>query len=395
MLDEDLRAQLADWVAPLADLPRPDIRMLRRRTWRRRMRGGAATVAAAAAVAAVAAVVSIATLPGSGQPTVARGGTPAAAPGRWYPGRWFAAGQLPVPDASAAAAPYVVTIANGGEVVTDVLTGATAGAEARPPGERFAAVAAAGDDRTFVLAAQTGTSVNFYEQRLGPDGRPGSPVLVFALPASSVPAFALSPDASLLAYAMPGGLGVVSLTTGAVRSWTAAGGEAVGLSWAGDNALAFTWVGISAGEIKSLTVRLLATSVPGTRLMASRQLVPACANSSGRLCLEQNPLGAAGGSKVFVTSQFNSDDTNLDNGASALVANVEEFTGDIGRTVFSVTTVANSPAAASACSTLWTDPAGEHFAVYCAGSITINAGHKPSLHVPVTSADVENQRIAW
>jgi hypothetical protein len=384
MLDEDLRAQLADWVAPLADLPLPDIRILRCRTWRRRMRGGAATVAAAAAVAAA---VSIATLPGSGRPLVARGGTPAAAPGTWYPGRWFAAGKPPAADASVAAAPYVVTVANGGEVVTDVFAGTTAGTEGRPPSGRFAAVAAAGDDRTFVLAAQTGTSVSFYEQRLGPRGRPGSPTLVFTLPASSVPAFAVSPDASQLAYATPGGIGAVSLTTGARRSWTAAGGEVVGLSWAGDKALAFTWAGTAAGEIRSVTVRLLATSPPGSRLMAARQLVPVCANSNGQLCLEQHALGAAGGPKVFVTDQFNGNGT--------LVADVEEFTGDTGRIVFSDKSLANSPAAASACSALWTDPAGKQLAVYCAGSTTIVGGRAADLHVPVNSSDVQNQTFAW
>jgi len=387
MLDEDLRAQLADWVAPLAELPPPGIRVLRRRTRRRRMRRGAVAVAAAAAVAAV---VSVASLPGPGRPQVAQSGTSAAPPGTWYPGRWFAAGKLPAAAASVAAAPYVVTISRGGEVVTDVLTGTTAGTGGRPPGGRFAAVAAAGDDRTFLLAAQTSTSVDFYEQRLDPHGRPGSPVLVFTLPATSVPAFALSPDASQFAYATPGGIGVVSLATGTRRSWTAAGGHVVGLSWAGDNALAFTWAGISAGEIRSLSVRLLAATLPGTRLMASRQLVPACANSNGRLCLEQHPLAAADGSKVFVAEQFNGDGT--------LVADIEAFAGGTTRTVFSETSLANSPAAAAACSALWTDPAGEQLAVYCAGSTTIidgSRGHAPSLHVPVSSAAVQDQLIAW
>jgi hypothetical protein len=387
MLDEDLRAELADWVAPLAELPPPGIAVLRRRTRRRRMRGGAVTLAAAAAVAAA---VSVATLPGSARPQVAQSGPLAAPPGTWYPGRWFAAGKLPAADASVAAAPYVATISRGGEVVTDVLTGKTAGTEDRPPGGRFTAVAAAGDDRTFLLAAQTSTSVDFYEQRLDPHGRPGSPVLVFTLPATSAPAFALSPDASQFAYATAGGIGVVSLATGTRRSWTAAGGRVVGLSWAGDNALAFTWAEISAEEIRSLSVRLLATTPAGTRLMASRQLVPVCANSDGQLCLEQHPLGTADGSKVFVADQFNGDGT--------LVADIEAFSGDTARTVFSATSLANSPAAASACSALWTDPAGEQLAVYCAGSATIvngSRGHSPSLHVPVSSSAVQDQLIAW
>jgi hypothetical protein len=386
MLDEDLRAQLADWVAPLAELPPPGIRVLRRRTWRRRMRRGAATAAAAAAVAAV---VSVATLPRSGPPLVARGGTPSAAARTWYPGRWFAAGKLPAADASPAAAPYVVTIAGGGEVVTDVFTGARAGTVPRPGGGTFAAAAAAGDDRTFVLAARTGASVSFYEQRLGPEGRPGSPVLVFSLQASSVPAFALSPDASLLAYAMPDGVTVVSLATGAARSWTASGGQVAGLSWAGDKTLAFTWAAISGGEIRSVTVRLLATTAPVTRLMASRPLVPACANSSGLVCIEQHPLGAASGSKVFVADQFN--------GRGTLISDVEEFSGDTRRSVFSATALANSPAADSGCAALWTDPSGEQLAVYCNGWTTIDGsqGHGTRLHVPVPPSAVQDQLIAW
>jgi hypothetical protein len=55
-----------------------------------------------------------------------------------------------------------------------------------------------------------------------------------------------------------------------------------------------------------MTVRLLASSVPGTRLMASRQLVLVCATSNGRLCLEQNPLGAPADRRFFLTDQFDS-----------------------------------------------------------------------------------------
>jgi hypothetical protein len=384
MLDDDVRAQLADWVAPLAELPVPDIRVLRRRTWRRRMRWGGGTMAAAAAAAAV---VAIGILPGPGRPSTPAGGNQAAPPGTWYAGRWFAAGPPPAADASPAAAPYVVTISGGREVVTDALTGAVAGT-AGPPSGSFAGVAAAGDDHTFVLAAR-GASVSFYEQRLGPAGRPGSPVLVFTLPASSVPAFALSPDASLLAFAMPGGIAVVSLATGAGRSWTASGGEVVGLSWAGDRALALTWAPVSAGQIRSLTVRLLATTAPGTSLMASQPLLPVCANSAGLLCLEQDPMGAADGSNVFVADQFN--------GTGTVVADVEEFSGRTRRTVFSAQELSGTPSSNAACAVLWTDPAGEQLVIYCGHWITVEDGRaRPTaIHVLVSQTEVQDQLLAW
>jgi hypothetical protein len=387
MLDDEVRAQLADWVAPLAELPAPDIRVLRRRNWRRRARWSSGAVAAIA----VAVAIATATLPGSGRPAGPAAANPAAgAPGTWYPGRWFAAGQLPAADAGPAATPFVVTIKGGREVVTNALTGATAGTANPPPGASFAGVAAAADDHTFVLAARGGAAVSFYEQRLGPGGRPAPPVLVFTLPASSVPTFALSPDASQLAYATPGGIRVLSLATGAGRSWTASGGEVVGLSWAGAKALAFAWAAISHRQVNSVTARLLATTASGTRLLAAPQLVPACASSSRTLCLQQYPLGTADGSKVFVSDQFNR--------AGALTADVEEFSGATRRTVFSQTAEANSPAANSDCAPVWTDPSGEQLAVYCGGRwTTIKDGHARavSVRVPVSPSAVAGQLIAW
>jgi hypothetical protein len=386
MLDDDLRTQLAEWVSPLAELPAPQIRVLRRRIRRRRTRWGSGSIAVLAAAVAVAVGVS-GMLPGPGRPAVAASGKPPAAPGTWYAGRWFAALKPPAADVGPAAAPYVVTIAGGGAVVTDVFTGASA--TARPPsGASFAGVAAAGDDRTFLLAARTGASVGFYEQRLGPTGRPGASVLVFTLPASSVPAFAISPDASLLAYSTPGGIRVVSLATGAGRSWTAAGGEVVGLSWAGGKTVAFTWAAFSAGQISSVTVRLLGTSAPGTRLMSSRQLVPVCANPSGLLCIEENAMGTADGSKVFVVEQFNQ--------SGAIVTAVQEFSGDTRRTVYS----ASSPSRAAldmTCLAPWTDPSGEQLVAYCGHWVTIDNGqsHPARLHVPVSSLNGRGQLIAW
>jgi len=384
MLDEELRGRLAEWVRPVAALPVPDIQVLRRRA-RRRAARRAAAAAAVTATAAAAAVGITVSLPGPARPA-ASAESPAVA-GTWYPGRWFPAGTLPASGASPAAAPYVVTIAQGREVVTDVLTGRTAGTVSAPSGSGFAGAAAAGDDRTFVLAARSAAAVDFYEQRLGPDGRPSSPTLVFGLPAGAVPQFAISPDARLLAYTTPGGMRVLSLATGAGRSWTADNGHAISLSWAGDATLAFEW--LPGDSLAHAQVRLLEVAAAGTRLLASRQLVAPCANPYGLVCLPLNPLITPDGSKVFATYLFN--------GKGGLVAQVDEFSALTGRLLAAVTPEVGSNRAGASCGVLWTDPGGEELAAFCGRTGTIVGGRFSPirLDLPAGLLPELGETIAW
>ena len=170
-----------------------------------------------------------------------------------------------------------------------------------PPYNTFTAVAA-GNDHTFVLAAEKwkvtrkdgdtfyrSAAFRFYLLHLGAGGHVKrlTPLPVPPEPArAEVSGFALTPDGSKLAVALRGGDGgpgpeiqVFSLPTGAERVWTwpgggpitnNAGGVGEVLSWAADgNTLAFQqWV---AGN--DIHLRLLDTTTPGGNLETASRLL--------------------------------------------------------------------------------------------------------------------------
>jgi len=170
-----------------------------------------------------------------------------------------------------------------------------------PPYNTFSAVAA-GNDHTFVLAAEKwketrqdggtffqSTAYKFFLLRLGADGdiKRLTPLPIPPEPArAEISGFALTPDGTKLAVALRGGDGgpgpqiqVFSLPTGAERVWTwpgggpitnNAGGNGEVLSWSADGrTLAFQqWV---AGNY--IHLRLLDTTTPGGSLQASSRLL--------------------------------------------------------------------------------------------------------------------------
>ena len=250
MFDDSLHEQLADLVRPIADLPIPDIRVLRRRARRRGMRRGATAATATMAVAAIA-VGAVVSLPGTGRPA---GGRPVSSSsesagerpvtstsGTWNPGAWRPAGPLPATDAGPAVAPYIVfgVPGRGTVQVRNIYTWKTVATIQPLLGQYLVGVAAAGDDRTFVIQAEVGgtqqvvngrkigpqmnpTGAAYDELRLGADGRPLSLVLLGTVPArDSLSGFAISQDASMLAYAngRNSGFDTVSLATGKTRGW--------------------------------------------------------------------------------------------------------------------------------------------------------------------------------
>jgi hypothetical protein len=180
-------------------------------------------------------------------------------------------------------------------------TGAVLGSVTAPkPYNVFTAVAAAGDDRTFILAAQHGVPVSPRFPKLNGTGpaklyklvlhRSGKPGTLTALPVppvtGTINGFALSPDASKLAVSVlstvnasaPGKIEVLTLATGAVRTWTWPGPGFLGwdkpvarsLSWEADNR---TLLFRTAGT-KKAGAYLLDTSVPGGSLAAASKRIP-------------------------------------------------------------------------------------------------------------------------
>ena len=391
MLDEDLRAQLAELVRPVASGPVPDIRVLRRRARRRGIRRAAAAAAVSAVVAAVAIGITV-SVPGTKPPASGRltGGGPgtwAAAPGTWTRGAWQPAGSLPAADAGPAAAPYVVLIQHETAQVRDVFTGRDL-ATVSPAGQVVAGVAAAGDDRTFILAGLEPGSVAVDELRLRPDGQPASVRLLFTLPGNVMPVFAVSPDASMLAYTVGTGFETVSLAAGTGRAWTAAGGQAFSMSWAGDRTLAFEWAPRSlsgAGLPAGAGVRVLDVNAPGTMLAASRLIIDYC--TADRVCA-QAPLITPDGSRVLTIRLVLSD---------VVTVSVEEYSARTGRVLAAVTTAVSSARGDVNCLVLWTDPSGAQVVSYCGRALRYDGGHVGSvgLRLPVSLLNAGGQVFAW
>jgi hypothetical protein len=421
MFDDSLHEQLADWVRPIADLPIPDIRVLRRRARRRGMRRGATAATATMAVAAIAAG-AIVSLPGTGRPA---GGRPVSSrqagdrtvtssSGTWNPGAWRPAGPLPAADAGPAVAPYIVfSVPGRGTVqVRNIYTWQTTATIQPLRGQFLVGVAAAGDDRTFVIQAEVGGTyqeVNghkvgppmnpagaaFDELRLGADGRPISLVLLGTVPArDALSEFAISQDASMLAYANStnSGFDTVSLATGKTRGWVPFYGGTVApdsLSWAGDQTLAFEWSAGNNPHPPGLGMRVLDVTAPGNLVKASRLVV-----AYGRYCestgaCNDGQMLTADGSKLLITRVTGPNGHYTDS--------VAEYSVSTGQRLAKVIPTVRTPYAGPPCLALWADPSGEQVISFCGEHGELyDHGHisRITLHPPMYGLNFATQ-FAW
>jgi hypothetical protein len=189
--------------------------------------------------------------------------------------------------------------------VVATATGRILGSVTAPaPYRVFTWVAAARDDRTFVLGAQRarpvgGSSgqvmgvgaVKLYRLVLHPSGRPGvlEPLRLPLIP-GMVSGFALSPDGSKLAVStLPAAVPVAgrpqiqvfTLATGAQRTWAMSGTGWIGqgkpvaqsLAWAGDDRTLLFKQYLGKGGVTA-QIRLLDTSAAGGSLAAASTRVP-------------------------------------------------------------------------------------------------------------------------
>jgi hypothetical protein len=168
-------------------------------------------------------------------------------------------------------------------------------------------VAAADDDRTFVLADQTFTLIyRFYLLTLAGNGRPEGlrQLPVPALHAAQIYGLALTADGSKLAVAWQNNpslpprsrIEVASTSTGQARTWTSTDGAAVDVSWAGDRSVAFGWQDTSRQARSG--IRVLNTMERGTSPLASRLLIPASTQVGG-FSSPGHPLISQDGSVIF------------------------------------------------------------------------------------------------
>jgi hypothetical protein len=394
MLDESLHEQLADWVRPLTDLPVPDVRVLRRRARRRVMRRAVVAAAMTAVVAAAAAGIT-ASLP-SGRPVEGpAGGRPEgsvrswpAAPGTWNRGAWQPAGPLPAAGAGPAVAPYIVIprIPPGILQVRDVFKSVQVIATVYPlAGQYLEGVAAAGDDRTFVVQAAIGgqqngpggppvnpTALAFDELRLGPDGQPESLRLLFTIPARDayLGSFAISQDASMLAYPTNNsGFETVSLAAGTARSWPPVDSGDVGplsLSWAGDQTLAFELTSGNNPHPPGIGIRVLDVTARGTILQASRLIVGYSRYCSPGGRCEDDPVLTPDGSAVLVSKSVCLRACSPAVEQSGVITDsVVEYSTRTGQILAYAAPPVTSSFPGTVCLPLWTDPSGVQVVSSC------------------------------
>jgi hypothetical protein len=335
---------------------------------------------------------------------------PRSAPGQ-SPGSL--SGSLPAPGAGPGAAPYFMVLRQPNAVVYDRRTGRVT-AVIRPPRAAprgFTGVAAAGDDRTFVLAAGTGHS-RFYEVALGQDGTVSQPLAQLPVPpvANSGTLFAVSPDATELALALPqpGGVATdeimaVALADGATRIWRSPDPGSVyamswedplalpGEAWSGHPRLLFGWTDSARARRTARQrsgLRLLDPGAPGTSLLGSRLLIPASARV-GDLRTLNYPLIAPGGTVVFATM---TSDVGGNPGA-AVVA----FSATTGRALGMVTPLAGESGMGTWCGALWADPSGSHALAACAAQGEVSGTHftPVNLHFPAPNFSPGSNFFAW
>lgn len=353
MRDDQIREQFARWAEPLQAVPPPALPVLRRRARRRTV--GRAAISSLAVMGAVAAIAL------SGFP---------------YAGHAASA----VPTAPGVPR-YAVTLehSTGGQAasVLDMDNGNVTGTIATPVARSdWEWVAAASDDRTFVLAGQSQALVyRFYLLHLAANGKPGRLTLLDVPPlhGSQIYGMALTADASRLAVAWqnnPTGpvtshISVTTLTTGATRTWTSAHGGALNVSWAGDSTLAFEWQ--DTDGLARSGLRLLDTAAAGTDPLASRLLVPASTRTAA-LSSPGDPLITPDGSTLFAT---------MASGTRNAIVSFSVRSGKLEAVLLPAT---SSGQGLSYCGILWTDPHGRHLLIQCG---TVQASIEGNRYTPV------------
>jgi hypothetical protein len=283
LTDHDITEELAAAFHDRADPVRAtvlDPAGIFRRGARARRRQTAVRAAAAGVAAAVTAVVLALNLSAGPGPVVAER----------PPGLLLTAAVIKPPPAGAAVAGmprYYVTVDHF-RPVAEVRASATGKVVSTVPLPRRidpkqSQIAAAGDGRGFALALFSFPRTRFYWLQVSADGRSAR---LTALNAAPLPAgeyadgIAVSPDGSKLAVAIQlsgaqrGAVEVVSLATGAARTWTTGRpGIPASVSWADGQRLGFFWLGTGAAQGSS-GLWELDTAAPGHALLSGRRVLP-------------------------------------------------------------------------------------------------------------------------
>lgn len=156
-------------------------------------------------------------------------------------------------------------------VVQDAVTGKVLATIQLPAGmwSSWPKVAAAPDDRTFVIAGMPRPAAGefqYFRVHLDEHGSPQAPTLVpgLTVPQAASTTPALSPDGRRLAYCAGAAVDVVDTVTGQRRSWPLNGRAPSHLTWSPDGrTLALIGLGLRTLDTGSATARPVDVTLPG------------------------------------------------------------------------------------------------------------------------------------
>jgi hypothetical protein len=216
-------------------------------------------------------------------------------------------------------------------VVRSTVTGHTLATVTPPrPYRVFTWVSGAADDRTFVLAAQRYWYIASGQAGLPAENRDNITPTVFfrlsfdphtrsaqltrlAVPgtvhASGLAGMAVSPDGTRLALDLRQSIEIVTLATGATRTWTWPGSGWIGnwkplgqiFSWSADGRyLSFQQWG---DRVENMHARVLDTAAPGTSLIAAR-IVVTFPNSGGGALVTGNTFLTPDGTRIVTAATY-------------------------------------------------------------------------------------------
>jgi hypothetical protein len=289
-----------------------------------------------AAAAAVAAVVATSLAISATFHGHTRGTGPAAAP------RWNGS-PLGPRSALRKVPPYFVTLPPQPQdhlqpyartaTVRSTVTGRVLATVSPPrPYKVFTWVSGAGDDRTFVLTAQRWWNIASGQAGMPAEERDGTTPMVFykltfdpathaahlirlAVPekihSADIGGMGVSPDGTRLALTFRKYIQIITLATGAIRTWTWPGHGWVGnwkpmwqpFSWSADGRyLAFQVWGGRYNE--TAHVRILDTAAPGTSVTAARNILTFAQRPGILTFFPGNTLLTADGTKIVTATTF-------------------------------------------------------------------------------------------
>ena len=206
---------------------------------------------------------------------------------------------------------------------------------------RDCGVAAAGDDRTFVIqAAVGGTQQEVNGRKIGPQMNP-------------------------------------------------TGVSPYSLSWAGDQHLAFEWSAGNNLHPPGLGMRVLDVTAPGNLLKASRLVVAYTRYCAALGACQDFQLLTADGSKLLLTSVAGPSGNYTDS--------VLEYSVRTGQRLAQVIPTVHTPYAGPPCQALWSDPSGEQVISFCGEHGELyDHGHlgRITLHPPMYGLNFAAQ-FAW